>query len=70
MPSSYLGSRFDDYQNAADVPKQLRAMWALHCLGFLKPEDFIRSLNDKNEYIRAWGSAALMRSEGSANRCD
>lgn len=54
-----LGSRFDDYQNAADVPKQLRAMWALHCLGFLKPEDFIRSLNDKNEYIRAWALRLL-----------
>ncbi len=54
-----LGSMFDDYQKVADAPKQLRAMWALHCLGFLKPEDFIRSLNDKNEYVRAWALRLL-----------
>lgn len=51
-----LGDMFHEQE---DVSKKLRAMWALQVVGYFKPEDFIRNLNHKSEYVRAWSVRLL-----------
>lgn len=42
------------YAEQTDVPRKLRALWALHVIGQLDDELLVRGLSDKSEYIRAW----------------
>lgn len=37
-----------------DVTRRLRALWALHVTGGIKPDQWNELLNDSNEYIRSW----------------
>src|SRR5690606_13661291 len=37
-----------------DVPRKLRALWALHVVEGLDDEEMIALLSDSSEYLRAW----------------
>jgi putative membrane-bound dehydrogenase-like protein len=37
-----------------EVPKKLRALWALHCIGELNDELLLELLDHESEYVRAW----------------
>ncbi len=58
-------ARGDDLQDVArqlyamfvgqsDIPKKLRALWALHVIGSLPPEFLQEQLQHPDEYIRGW----------------
>jgi putative membrane-bound dehydrogenase-like protein len=42
-----------------EVPKKLRVLWALHCIGHLSDEFLLEQLSHENEYIRAWAVRLL-----------
>lgn len=41
------------------VPRRLRALWALHVTGGLRPQRLMTLLDDQSEYIRAWAVQLL-----------
>lgn len=43
------------YADHASIDVRLQAMWALHVSNGLTVDDLLMSLDDQNEYIRAWG---------------
>jgi putative membrane-bound dehydrogenase-like protein len=47
------------YAEQTDVPRKLRALWALHAIGHLETDFLVRQLSDKSEYIRAWSVRLL-----------
>lgn len=47
------------YRSASDVNIRLKALWTLHITGSLPPTLLQQSLNDKEEYIRAWAIQLL-----------
>lgn len=51
-----LKAIFDKNRN---TDLRLRAMWALHVSGGLAPEALVKSLDDKDAYIRAWAIQLL-----------
>lgn len=47
------------FHEQKDVPRKLRALWALHVIGEVGPDQLIELFKDPNEYIRAWGLRLL-----------
>ncbi len=47
------------FHSQSDVPRKLRALWALHVVGGLENEFLIRRLADDSEYVRAWAVRLL-----------
>ncbi len=43
----------------AEVPRKLRALWALHVTGGVRDEFLIRQLGHESEYVRAWAVKLL-----------
>src|SRR5204863_1114551 len=41
-------------KEAPDVPRKLRALWALHATGGLGEDALLRQLDSPDEYLRAW----------------
>ena len=67
------------YERESDIPRKLRALWALHVTGGLDDGFLVRKLGHESEYIRAWAvrllcedreppAAALSRFEAMAAR--
>ena len=52
----------------SDVPRKLRALWALHVAGGLDEAALLKHLNDPSEHVRAWAIQLLVenRSKGSS----
>ncbi len=46
-----------------DVPEQLRAIWALHVMGYMDRDNLISQFKDKSEYVRAWSLRLLCESK-------
>jgi putative membrane-bound dehydrogenase-like protein len=42
------------FSGQVEVPKKLRALWALHVIGQLPDELLLGQLDSENEYLRAW----------------
>lgn len=51
----------------SDVPRKLRALWALHVVGGLDEEALLKHLKDPSEHMRAWAIQLLVenRRKGS-----
>jgi putative membrane-bound dehydrogenase-like protein len=51
----------------SDVPRKLRALWALHAVGGLDEAALLKHLNDESEHVRAWAIQLLVenRRQGS-----
>lgn len=47
------------YQQQEDIPRKLRALWALHATGGLDDAFLITALDHESEYIRAWAIQLL-----------
>lgn len=47
------------FHRQSDVPRKLRALWALHVIGGLENEFLIHRLADDSEYVRAWAVRLL-----------
>ena len=52
------------FDASPEVPRKLRALWALHVIGRLEPDFLIRQLGHESEYVRAW-SVRLLCERGS-----
>src|SRR5207244_5169297 len=46
-----------------DVPKQLRAIWALHATGGLSESDLVKLTDHSSEYIRWWAIQFLVENK-------
>ncbi len=42
------------FRDQTDVPRRLRALWALKAIGGLDNEFLVRELDDPSEYVRSW----------------
>jgi putative membrane-bound dehydrogenase-like protein len=42
------------YESEKDVPRQLRALWALKVIGALDDDFLVEQLNHPSEYVRSW----------------
>lgn len=47
------------FAEQSEVPRKLRALWALHVIGGLDDEFLIRQLSHQSEYIRTWAVRLL-----------
>ncbi len=47
------------FQNDANMDLRLKAMWTLHITNNLNNYDLLKSLTDKDEYVRAWAIQML-----------
>ncbi|MDZ4685454.1 MAG: PVC-type heme-binding CxxCH protein [Planctomycetaceae bacterium] len=47
------------FHEQTDIPRKLRALWALHVIGHLKPEFLVQQLSHESEYVRAWSVRLL-----------
>ena len=47
------------FHEQPDVPRKLRALWALHVIGRLEADFLIRQLDHESEYVRAWAVRLL-----------
>lgn len=47
------------FATQTDVPRQLRALWALHVIGGLTDDFLVRQLEHASEYIRGWAVRLL-----------
>ncbi len=55
-----LGRQFD---SETDVPKKLRALWALHAIGALDEPALVAHLGHAEEWVRAWAVRLLVDSK-------
>ena len=49
-----------------DVPRKLRALWALHVIGRLDDEFLVKQLEHESEYVRGLGGSAVVRRSRTA----
>jgi len=53
----------EKFRSERDVPRRLRALWALHVLDGLDDRFLIAQLDDESEYVRAWATRLLCEEE-------
>ena len=58
------------FQTNANTGHRLRAMWTLHITGGFTPAQLTAALNDKDEYVRAWGRSTALRGPERPRRSD
>ncbi len=60
---------FSMFNDEKEVPRKLRALWALHVIGQLKPDLLIQQLgHESDEYVRGW--AVQLLCEGGSPSAD
>ncbi len=57
------------FETETDVPRKLRALWALHVVGGLDEAALLKHLEDPSEHVRVWAIQLLVknRRKGSKN---
>lgn len=60
------GRLYEMFHSEQDVPKKLRAMWALHVLGKLDTSFLVAQLDHPHESVRGWAVRLLCESSPSA----
>lgn len=53
------------FKETKNPDHRLRVMWTLHLTNNLTPEDLIKSLSDKDEYVRAWAVQMLCEDQNA-----
>jgi len=59
LASASVSRLRDLFRDNKNPDHRLRAMWTLHITNNLSPDDLIKSLSDKDEYVRAWAVQML-----------
>ena len=57
--SAVIGELQGIFRSQPDVPRKLRALWALHVIDGLEDDFLIRLLDHDSEYVRAWSVRLL-----------